>query len=122
MNEVKQLREALGDKSCPSPMFEKEYYLGADTGDRVCSVCGRYEFECFCQAKNGSPANFVKVIVCITLNHFLSLREGVSASDDAENRVPRFGWRTFLRAIFLIEGGMASRPNFLPETIGAKFL
>jgi uncharacterized Zn ribbon protein len=30
----------LGDKPCVHPSFEKEYYLGADTMDFVCSSCG----------------------------------------------------------------------------------
>lgn len=36
-----RLRDEWGDKPCSHPSTEKEYYLGADTGDRVCSQCGR---------------------------------------------------------------------------------
>ena len=37
---AKQLRDDLGDKPCEHPDFEKEYYLGAHTGDYVCVQCG----------------------------------------------------------------------------------
>ena len=39
-----KLREqwkAAGDKPCKHEKTEKEYDLGADTGDRVCSACGK---------------------------------------------------------------------------------
>jgi hypothetical protein len=36
-----ELRRRWGDKSCDHPEFEKEYYLGAQTGDYVCTVCGK---------------------------------------------------------------------------------
>lgn len=36
---AKKSRE-WGDKSCNHPKIEKEYYLGADTGDYVCTTCG----------------------------------------------------------------------------------
>ncbi len=39
MKEAKRLREQFG-KPCQNPSYEKEYYLGASTGDRVCSNCG----------------------------------------------------------------------------------
>jgi hypothetical protein len=29
-----------GDKPCDHPSWEKEYHLGSDTGDKVCSRCG----------------------------------------------------------------------------------
>lgn len=38
--EAKRLKEAWGNKHCDHPSFEKEYYLGADTMDFVCSTCG----------------------------------------------------------------------------------
>lgn len=28
-------------KPCDHPKTEKEYYLGSDTGDKVCTTCGR---------------------------------------------------------------------------------
>lgn len=31
-----------GDPPCKHPSREREYYLGAHTGDTVCTVCGRY--------------------------------------------------------------------------------
>ena len=34
-----------GDGPCDHPSREREYYLGANTGDVVCSVCGRYVDE-----------------------------------------------------------------------------
>ncbi len=39
--EAEALRKAWGDKPCKHPNLEKEYYLGADTGDWVCTICGR---------------------------------------------------------------------------------
>lgn len=39
-DKAKYLREDWGDKPCEHPSFEKEYYLGADTSDFVCSTCG----------------------------------------------------------------------------------
>lgn len=36
-----RLRQDWGDKLCRHPRFEKEYYLGAQTGDYVCTTCGR---------------------------------------------------------------------------------
>ena len=35
-----QLREAWGNKICNHPHLEKEYELGAATGDYVCTTCG----------------------------------------------------------------------------------
>ena len=44
-HEAKHLREItpkeLSD-GC-NHIFEKEYYLGTDTGDKVCSKCGKEE-------------------------------------------------------------------------------
>jgi hypothetical protein len=40
MKEVIKLRKAWGDKPCDHPNFEKEYDLGAQTGDYVCTTCG----------------------------------------------------------------------------------
>lgn len=39
--EIEQIRRAWGNKPCDHPSVEKEYYLGADTGDKVCTQCGR---------------------------------------------------------------------------------
>jgi hypothetical protein len=36
-----ELREEWGDKPCDHPEFENEYDLGAQTGDYVCTQCGR---------------------------------------------------------------------------------
>ena len=30
-----------GNPSCEHPEVDKEYYLGTDTGDEVCTTCGR---------------------------------------------------------------------------------
>jgi hypothetical protein len=45
MEKAKRLREQWGDKPCDNPRFDKEYYLGADTGDKVCTICGHYDWE-----------------------------------------------------------------------------
>ena len=36
-----ELRKEWGDKPCDHPNFVKEYDLGAQTGDYVCTQCGR---------------------------------------------------------------------------------
>jgi len=36
-----RLRSEWGDQPCNHPSFDKEYYLGAQTGDYVCLQCGR---------------------------------------------------------------------------------
>ena len=38
---AKILREDWGDKHCDHPSLEKEYFLGTDTMDFVCSTCGK---------------------------------------------------------------------------------
>lgn len=40
------LRRAWGEKPCEHPAFEKEYILGSQTGDYICTHCG----ECFSPA------------------------------------------------------------------------
>ncbi|QEL70408.1 MULTISPECIES: hypothetical protein [unclassified Bacillus cereus group] len=35
----RQWKEA-GDKPCSHEITEKEYYLGSNTGDRICTTCG----------------------------------------------------------------------------------
>ena len=40
-DEVAELRENWGEKPCNHDHVEKEYYLGAQTGDYVCTTCGR---------------------------------------------------------------------------------
>jgi hypothetical protein len=47
VQEAEQLREKWGDKPCDHPKFAREYYLGANTGDYVCTTCGR----CFARQK-----------------------------------------------------------------------
>ncbi len=39
-DKANQLRESWGNKSCSHPNLEKEYYLGSDTSDFVCTTCG----------------------------------------------------------------------------------
>lgn len=39
-DEIKDIREKWGDKPCDHPNIEKEYMLGAQTGDYVCTQCG----------------------------------------------------------------------------------
>ena len=44
MDEAQELRKqwiANGNPTCPHLHLDKEYYLGADTGDYVCTACGR---------------------------------------------------------------------------------
>lgn len=39
-SDARRLRERWGNKPCDHPNFDKEYNLGADTGDMVCTQCG----------------------------------------------------------------------------------
>lgn len=41
MTDAMVLKKSGGDKPCDHPELEKEYYLGANTGDFVCSQCGQ---------------------------------------------------------------------------------
>lgn len=40
MKKAKALREAWGGKPCDHPDLEKEYHLGAQSEDYVCTTCG----------------------------------------------------------------------------------
>lgn len=40
-DEAAHLRAVWGNKPCDHPSFDREYYLGAHTGDYVCEQCGR---------------------------------------------------------------------------------
>lgn len=43
MNKVGQIRQAWerdGKPRCTHESFDKEYYLGSDTGDYACKTCG----------------------------------------------------------------------------------
>jgi len=35
------LREAWGDKPCDHPDYDREIVLGCDSGDKVCTHCGK---------------------------------------------------------------------------------
>ena len=35
-----KLKENWGNKPCPHPSFQKEYYRSSQTGDYVCLQCG----------------------------------------------------------------------------------
>ena len=39
-SKAKELQKQWGDKPCNHPELAKEYYLGSDTGDYVCTTCG----------------------------------------------------------------------------------
>lgn len=41
LEKAQSLRRTWGNKPCNHPQTEKEYYLGSDTGDKVCTTCGR---------------------------------------------------------------------------------
>jgi len=36
-----EIRKKWGNKKCDHPEFDKEYYLGAQTGDYICTQCGK---------------------------------------------------------------------------------
>ncbi len=37
---AKELQKSFGNKPCDHPYLDKEYELGAATGDYVCTTCG----------------------------------------------------------------------------------
>lgn len=41
LEEAQELRIRWGDKPCNHPSITKEYYLGTNTGDYVCTTCGQ---------------------------------------------------------------------------------
>lgn len=41
MKDAEAIRERWGNKPCDHPSLEKEYELGAATGDYVCTKCGQ---------------------------------------------------------------------------------
>lgn len=41
MEDAKELREKWGNKPCNHPILDKEYYLGTQTGDYICTQCGK---------------------------------------------------------------------------------
>ena len=40
IKKARELKEKWGQKKCDHPSFTKEYDLGAQTGDYVCTQCG----------------------------------------------------------------------------------
>lgn len=40
MKEALKLQEQWGDQPCEHPHIEKEYHLGAATGEYACTTCG----------------------------------------------------------------------------------
>jgi hypothetical protein len=51
MHKAWQLRQKWGNKPCDHPSWAREYYLGTNTGDKVCTQCGRdVDFD-----SNGRP-------------------------------------------------------------------
>lgn len=41
MRKAAQRRKEWGEKPCNHDDVDREYYLGAHTGDIVCTICGR---------------------------------------------------------------------------------
>lgn len=41
LEKAAELRKSWGNKPCSHSNLEKEYYLGASTGDYVCTTCGQ---------------------------------------------------------------------------------
>jgi len=41
---LRRLWKAKGNPPCTHSHLDKEYYLGADTGDYVCTTCGEAGF------------------------------------------------------------------------------
>lgn len=40
MDKAQALKKSWGDKPCGHPEIDREYCLGAQTGDYVCTTCG----------------------------------------------------------------------------------
>jgi len=40
-DKAQEISEKWGDKPCDHPRLEKEYILGASTGDFICTTCGK---------------------------------------------------------------------------------
>lgn len=56
-----QLQKAWGDRVCSHPSTAKEYHLGGDTGDRVCTVCGAVvDGESDRNSSRGGPAEEIR--------------------------------------------------------------
>lgn len=53
MDKAQRLRKAWGDKPCDHPHLEREYCLGAHTGDSVCTTCG----EAFWDGRRPEPGS-----------------------------------------------------------------
>jgi hypothetical protein len=61
MDDVRHIRdrwEAAGSQSCEHQDVEKEYYLGSQTGDFVCTRCGK-TFGSDPTAKRNDPKDSV---------------------------------------------------------------
>jgi hypothetical protein len=41
MSKAAALRQSWGNKPCNHPDWDREYYLGTNTGDKICTSCGR---------------------------------------------------------------------------------
>jgi len=39
--ELRERWQSKGNPKCSHPELDKEYYLGAQTGDYVCTTCGK---------------------------------------------------------------------------------
>lgn len=46
-----ELRKEWGDKPCSHPTIVKEYYLGSNTGDYICTTCGTSSSKEYFKAK-----------------------------------------------------------------------
>jgi hypothetical protein len=58
-SKAQEIREKWGEEQYSHPFLEKEYYLGANTLDFICSVCGqeftKEEKEKIERGRNSSP-------------------------------------------------------------------
>ena len=45
LSEATKLAKIWGNKPCSHPSLEKEYFGSADTGDKVCTVCGKAVYD-----------------------------------------------------------------------------
>jgi len=45
MERAEELRRNWGDKPCQHSILQKEYVLGAQTGDLICETCGKSFFS-----------------------------------------------------------------------------
>jgi hypothetical protein len=58
LEEAQRLQREWKGRHCDHPSTEKEYFNGSDTGDHVCSICGKAIYDA--NGKIIEPDNHLK--------------------------------------------------------------